>query len=165
MAALIQPIASGVNASMRATLFDRILRKVNSITLRASGFPMAGCKEKPRPVMPSGAVGCGRLVPGGQFHDLATDHRLQAFLVERDHVLRLVGASGKARSATCEPRVPAQASCSGRSCLVDHLVGAGEQRLWHDQAERLRRFEIDHQLELGRPLDRQIGRVDVVGVV
>src|SRR3984893_12375366 len=41
--------------------------------------------------------------------------------------------------------------------LLDHLVGAGEDR-WRDgQAERLGGLEIDHQLECGRLLDRQIG--------
>ena len=32
--------------------------------------------------------------------------------------------------------------------LFDHLVGAGEQRGRHLDAERLRGLEIDHQLEL-----------------
>src|SRR6516162_2182127 len=40
--------------------------------------------------------------------------------------------------------------------LFDDLVGAGEDR-WRDcQAERLGGFEIDHQLEGRRLLDRQI---------
>ena len=41
----------------------------------------------------------------------------------------------------------------------DHLVGAGEHRRWHFEAERLCSLEIDHQLELGRRLDRQIARL------
>jgi hypothetical protein len=32
----------------------------------------------------------------------------------------------------------------------DHLVGDGEQRERHREAERLRSLEIDHDLELGR---------------
>src|SRR5262249_54436221 len=53
---------------------------------------------------------------------------------------------------------------------LDHLVGAGEQRRWHSQPERLRRFQVDHQLIVGRRLYRQIARlltlkdaVDVAG--
>src|SRR5262245_49091185 len=31
--------------------------------------------------------------------------------------------------------------------LLDHLIGAHEQRWWHCEAKRLRSFEVDHQLE------------------
>src|SRR5438874_2999737 len=41
--------------------------------------------------------------------------------------------------------------------LFDHLVGADEQRLWHRQTERHGRLEVDHQLEFGWLLDRQVG--------
>jgi hypothetical protein len=40
--------------------------------------------------------------------------------------------------------------------LFDHLVGAGEQRRWHVETERLRGFQIDYQLELGWLQDRQV---------
>src|SRR5262249_39889074 len=40
--------------------------------------------------------------------------------------------------------------------LFDHLVGTGEQRGRHFEAKRLRGFEIDHQLEFGWLLDRQV---------
>ena len=44
-----------------------------------------------------------------------------------------------------------------RCDLPDHLVRAREQRLRDCEAERLRRLQIDDQLELGRLLDGQAG--------
>ena len=41
----------------------------------------------------------------------------------------------------------------------DHLVGAGEQHRWHDDAKRLCGLQIDHKLVLGRLFDRQVGRL------
>jgi hypothetical protein len=38
--------------------------------------------------------------------------------------------------------------------LFDHLVGAGEQRRWHVEAERFSGFEVDNKLEFGWRLDR-----------
>ena len=39
--------------------------------------------------------------------------------------------------------------------LFDHLVGGGEQRRRHIDAERLGVFEIDDEIEVGRLHDRQ----------
>jgi hypothetical protein len=42
-------------------------------------------------------------------------------------------------------------------CSLDHLIGAGEDRLGDRDAERLRGLQIDDQLEFSRPLDGQVG--------
>src|SRR5262245_42391166 len=46
----------------------------------------------------------------------------------------------------------------GRGPSFDHLVGAGEQRRRHVEAERVGSFEIDYQLVLYRELRRQVPR-------
>src|SRR5262249_39626391 len=39
----------------------------------------------------------------------------------------------------------------------DHLVGAGEQRRRHGEAERIGGREINKEIEFGRLLDRELG--------
>src|SRR4029077_20935529 len=41
------------------------------------------------------------------------------------------------------------------SRLFDHLVGSGEEHRRNSEAKRLRRLEIDYQLEGGRLFDRE----------
>ena len=43
--------------------------------------------------------------------------------------------------------------------LFDHLVGAAEQRHRKGETQRLGGLQVDHQLELCRLFDRQIGRL------
>ncbi len=47
----------------------------------------------------------------------------------------------------------------GSLLSLDHIVGPRQQRGWNDQVERLRGFQIDDQLEFGRRLHRQVGRL------
>src|SRR3974377_1574656 len=41
--------------------------------------------------------------------------------------------------------------------LLNHLVGAGEHRGRHVEADRLGSLEVDHQFVFGRRLHRQVG--------
>src|SRR5215467_12712692 len=52
----------------------------------------------------------------------------------------------------------AVSKCSNTCLLLDHLVGAGEQWVWHCYAERLSGLQVDHKLVFGRCLHRQVGR-------
>ena len=57
--------------------------------------------------------------------------------------------------------IAAVSRCSNVGCrtqtLLDHLVGAREQRWGNFEAERLGGLEIDHELVFGGCLHRQIG--------
>ncbi len=88
----------------------------------------------------NGAYGAGR--PAAE----EADHRHRLLLRAERRVLR-----------SSRRRAGAQA----RAVSFDHLVGAGEDRLRHGQAERLGGLEIDDQLEFGRllrPADRPAWR-------
>jgi hypothetical protein len=54
---------------------------------------------------------------------------------------------------------PQQMTSADRNDLLDHLVGAGEERRWHSNAKRIGGFHIDDQLETSWLLDRQIRRL------
>src|SRR5262245_29055743 len=54
---------------------------------------------------------------------------------------------------------PAVSNRSRTASLLDHLVGAGDQRRWHLQTERLCSLKIDHQLVFGRRLHRKVSRL------
>src|SRR4051794_39211427 len=54
---------------------------------------------------------------------------------------------------------PAVSSRSKTSALFDHLIGGGEQRWWHGEAQHPCRRVIDDKLELGGLHDWQVGRV------
>jgi hypothetical protein len=43
--------------------------------------------------------------------------------------------------------------------LFDHLVGAGEQRRRHREAQRPRRNQVHNQIEFRRLLDRDVARL------
>src|SRR5262249_55376577 len=71
---------------------------------------------------------------------------------------QFVAGSGR-RPPHQEPTYAAQQKMCAVPRLLDHLVGAGEQHRWHLNAKCPSRFEVDHQLEFGSRLHRQIGRL------
>jgi hypothetical protein len=44
-----------------------------------------------------------------------------------------------------------------RAASLDHLVGAGEDQGRDRETQRSRRFDVDHQFEPARLLDREVG--------
>ena len=66
-----------------------------------------------------------------------------------------IGGCLKCAKTSCEQsQQPAQ--------LFDHLVGAGEQYRWNVDAERLGGLQVDDEIELGGPQDRQVGRLSAL---
>src|SRR5262249_40885811 len=57
-----------------------------------------------------------------------------------------------AKSRHCAPQ-------QKKTTLFDHFVGAGVQRWWDRETERLCCFAIDYELVLGRCLHRKVGRL------
>src|SRR5436305_2090264 len=52
-----------------------------------------------------------------------------------------------------------RASFAWRLPLFDHLVGAGDERRRYVETDRLGCLQVDDELELHRPQDRQVGRL------
>ena len=94
-----------------------------------------------------------------QFDD-RRDASLPRFLAQTNALPRKGAKEEQQRGADHRfPSCPAQVSPRARSArLFNHFVRAGQCRR-HGQAERSGDLEIDDNLEFGRLLDRQVGRL------
>jgi hypothetical protein len=114
-------------------------------------------------------------LPSDEVHNLA-HHWTVKGAVHRSEIFPLMSLQGQSRRTTmfamsglapisamllqCHDRSKSaktgREQSQQRQRLFDHLVGAGEQRVRHGEAERFGGLEIDHQLELGRLLNGEV---------
>src|SRR5262249_15877792 len=73
------------------------------------------------------------------------------------HLVGTVGGSIRSAQPRIGPITPNKTARGTRAASLDPLVGAGEQRGRHFEAERLGSLKVEHQLVFSRRLHRQIG--------
>ena len=69
-----------------------------------------------------------------------------------------LGRAGELRPILARFQTPTKQRLASVPILLDHLIGAYEQRLRHSETERLRSLEVNHQVVFSLLLHRQIGR-------
>ena len=79
--------------------------------------------------------------------------------LERNPITGIAGCCALAASGHAAAAPPRRVMNSRRHGSFDHLVGDGEQRGRHVDAERPGRLQVDDELELGRLQHRQVGRL------
>jgi hypothetical protein len=114
--------------------------------------PTAGTAAATKPLSPEVLEPIGR--------QLGVAHRVLDVLVTEPRLQRPgIVACIRQGIAAAVPQHVRKDREEANDVSFDHLVGAGEHRLWHGQAHRLRGFEVDYQLILGRCLYGKIGRL------